>query len=223
MLARLTGVLEQIEGNTALVGVPGPSGSGGLAPGSMAYEVLLPAFVADAWRTRTGEVVTLHTVQHLEGQAQGANLTPRLIGFASVEERRFFELFTTVKGVGAKRALRALAVPVGEMARAIHEKDAKALKALPEIGPRLAETIIAELHGKVDRFVTSSSSSPGRGGPAGAGLGAGESEAARRATAALVRLGENESQAQGLVRRALELEPELKNADELLAAALAQR
>ena len=44
-------------------------------------------------------------------------------------------------------------MPFGTIAAAIAEKDIDLLKSLPEIGKRTAETIVAELHGKVDRFV----------------------------------------------------------------------
>lgn len=118
------------------------------------YEVLLPAYLAERLRASTGKPVTLTTLEYLEGQGQGTSFIPRLIGFASELDRRFFDVFTTVKGIGNKKALRAMAVEPSRIARAIMAKDAKALVELPEIGKRMAETIIAELHGKVDVFLT---------------------------------------------------------------------
>src|SRR5712671_6350629 len=90
---------------------------------------------------------------YLEGQGQGTSFVPRVLGFATPREREFFELFTTVKGLGNKRALRALAREPVEIAGAIAEKNTRALQELPEIGKRLAETVIAELTGKVEKFV----------------------------------------------------------------------
>lgn len=120
----------------------------------LTYEVLLPAYLAERLRGMVGKPVTLITLQYLEGQGQGTSFIPRLIGFASERDRRFFDVFTTVKGIGNKKALRAMAVEPARIARAIATKDVKALVELPEIGKRMAETIIAELNGKVDSFLS---------------------------------------------------------------------
>lgn len=222
MLARLSGILEELTEHGAVVALPQPH------PGTqIAYEVLLPAYLIAALEPRLGSVVTLHTLQSFEQQAQGSSFVPRLIGFGSVTERRFFQVFTTVKGVGSRRALRALALPIGEIARAICDRDTKALVALPEIGKRLAETIVAELHGKIDEFALPADDAPRRNGAASrAGLSSHDglpTDAARQAAAALVRLGESESDAAALVRRALEGESSEGSPDEVLTAALALR
>ena len=47
--------------------------------------------------------------------------------------------------VGAKTALRALTVPVGEIAQAIESKDPRFLIQLDGIGKRTAELVIAEV------------------------------------------------------------------------------
>lgn len=219
MLARISGTLDRIDGTTALIVLPGAKEGF-----ETAYEVMLPAYLAERLGASVGSLVSLHTIQYLEQHAQGASFTPRIIGFASAEDRRFFALFTTVKGVGNKRALRALALPIAEVARAITLRDGAALQKLPEIGKRLAETMIVELHGKVAAFASESVMAPGSSveGKPGAMAGPG-GEPARRAAAALVRLGESEASADALVRRAFEADPELRSADELVAAALASR
>lgn len=218
MLARISGTLDRIEQNTALIAIPGA------APGvELAYEVMLPAYLAEELAERTGTLITLHTFQYLEQHAQGTSFTPRIAGFASEQDRRFFSLFTTVKGVGNKRALRALAAPIADVARAITLRDTATLQSLPEIGKRLAETIVVELQGKVSAFAAEapvSASGTVEGKPGAAGLAG---EPARRAAAALVRLGETEASAESLLRRAMESDPELRTADELVAAALAVR
>ncbi len=162
MIARITGVLEQLDGGAALVALDG----------GLAREVLVPAFLADRLSGRwggggrgqspaIGGSVTLHTLEYLESQNQGASFIPRLIGFASTAERDFFELLTSVKGLGNKRALRAMTVEPGSIARSIHERDTRALQRLPEIGPKLAELIVHELKGKVERFVRMPGASDG--------------------------------------------------------------
>jgi Holliday junction DNA helicase RuvA len=150
MIARITGYLEQLDDGAALVALEG----------GVAHEVLVPAYLADRlmgkWGGGAGSVggtVTLHTLEYLESQNQGASFIPRLIGFASPTERDFFELLTTVKGLGNKRALRSMALEPATIARSIHERDTRALQRLPEIGPKLAELIVHELKGKVERFV----------------------------------------------------------------------
>lgn len=115
----------------------------------IAYEVLVPAYAIGELGACRGEVVTLHTLQYLEGNAAGGNLIPRIIGFLHPEDRAFFRLFTTVKGVGVRKGLRALAQPVARIAAEIEAADVPALTRLPGVGKRTAEQMIAELRGKV--------------------------------------------------------------------------
>jgi Holliday junction DNA helicase RuvA len=198
MITRLTGTLESIEQGRAVV-VVGESGAGGAG---FAYEVLVPAFLSVELAPRTGQRITLHTVQYLEGQGQGTSFIPRLVGFASVLDRAFFDVFTSVSGIGNRKALRAMAHKPGVIARAIHEKDAKMLATLPEIGKRMAERVIAELDGKIDAFLV-----------AGEGPTAGRFEAkplGRAATdpihedaiAALMALGQTRGEAEENVTKA---------------------
>ncbi|HMN40448.1 MAG TPA: helix-hairpin-helix domain-containing protein [Phycisphaerales bacterium] len=148
MLARISGTLESLTGTTALI-----------APDSqpdLAYELLIPAYLADRLgASGTGRTITLHTLQYLESQNQGASFIPRLLGFASPREREFFELLTSVKGLGNKRAMRAMAVEPHTIARAIAERNARFLQTLPEIGPKLAELIVHELKSKADKYALS--------------------------------------------------------------------
>ncbi|HVZ93991.1 MAG TPA: Holliday junction branch migration protein RuvA [Phycisphaerales bacterium] len=218
----MTGILESVEKNTAVIVPLVPLGGGESVPGSCAYEVHVPAYLAERLGGQVGRSVTLHTMEYLEQQAQGASMLPRTIGFASRSERKFFEVFTTVKGIGNRKALRAMAAPPGELARMIAAKDVRGLRSLPEIGQRLAETMVAELNGKLEEFVI---------GAAGGGAEVVEgkttragamSEAARQAEDALVRLGESRAAATELVRRALG-DGASGSADEILAAAVSMR
>ena len=115
-------------------------------------EVLIPEFTRRQLQNRRGESVSLHTIQYLEGNPAHGRLTPRLVGFLNENEREFFEIFCSVDGVGAKKALRAMVQPVREVAIAIEEQDAKGLAQLPGIGPATAERIIAKLRRKVPKF-----------------------------------------------------------------------
>ena len=80
------------------------------------------------------------------------NLIPRLVGFLNQSDLEFFSMLTTVQGLSVKRSLKALTIPVKEMARAIELKNVSILKKLPEIGGKTAEKIIMELKGKVAKF-----------------------------------------------------------------------
>jgi len=199
MIARITGRLEEVRGGSALV----DAGAG------LWYEVLLPASEAERLSRRVGQDVVLHTIHYLEGDPARGNLQPRLVGFATESDRDFFRLFTTVKGVGVRRALRALVRPPAEVAAAIANKDARFLVALPEVGKRTAEQIIAELSGRVDEFA-------GRALPEGA---AELSAAAGEALAVLVQLGERRADAADLVARVLAVAPELDSPEAIIQQA----
>jgi len=77
-----------------------------LQVGPIQYELLVPKSDLDVLAGRVGDEITFHTILYLEGDAARGNLEPRLIGFSAQRDKEFFELFTTVKGIGAKTALR---------------------------------------------------------------------------------------------------------------------
>lgn len=208
MIARITGRLEHVDEGGALIALE-------FGAGEVVHEVLVPAVAVESLAGLVGQVVRLETTEYLESQGQGSSFIPRILGFRSAEERSFFELLTTVKGLGMKRALRVMAAPADRIARAIEEKDATFLRTLPEVGKRLGETIIAELSGKVERFL--------RADTAVAEAKPGRTENARQALAALVQLGESRSDAEALVDRALASDPDATSADDLLALALSLR
>lgn len=187
-----------------------------LQAGSIAYELLVPAADLQRLAGQVGQSVEFHTLQFLESQGQGATFVPRLVGFASPEEREFFELFTTVRGVGTRKALRALELPFHQVAQAIAERDLSLLVSLPEIGRRTAETIVASLRGKIDRFVEVK---PAAVAEAGRAIPSGRGMLMRDAAAVLVQLGEPPLHARQLVDRALSEDPSLETAEDLVAAA----
>src|SRR4051794_32219350 len=158
MISALTGELKRVDEDRVHLRV-----------GPILCELLVPAVDATELQVSLGEELTFHTLFYLQGDASGGSIEPRLIGFLRLEVKRFFEKFITVKGIGPKTALRALTVPVGEIAQAIESRDARFLVQLDGIGKRTAELVIAELAGKVQEFAspmmaTLRSSSPRGGG-----------------------------------------------------------
>jgi Holliday junction DNA helicase RuvA len=214
MIGRLTGTLESLDELSALVSVPG----------GVAYEVSVPAFLAERLASRVGTTVTFITFHYLEGQGQGAWFIPRLIGFLSSRERDFFEVFTTVKGIGNRKALRAMAAEPSAIAAAIAQKNAPALTKLPEIGKRLAETIIAELSGKVDGFLTTAEISSMDVKASGV---SGQTPWTEEAILALMALGEARTDAEKLVQRATDRarreQTKIATAEDLLGVVFAIR
>jgi len=196
MIARISGKLEHVSDGKALIGL----GNG------LWYEVLVPHCDVEKLARRAGQEIVLHTIHYLEGDPAHGAQTPRLVGFLNESDRDFFRLFTTVKGIGNRKALRAMAKPPAEIAAAIANKDAKLLATLPEIGKRTAETIIAELSGKVDQFAAGPFAAPVEELP----------KAASDALAVLVQLGERRADAAALIERVLAVAPELESAEEII-------
>lgn len=215
MICKVQGMLRAIFGGLAQVDLAG----------GLTYEIMVPAYVAARLGGQLDQPVTFFTVHYLEGSSQGGNMTPRLAGFAAAEDRAFFELFTTVKGIGPKRALRAMALPVHQIAAAIADRDLKMLQTLPEIGRRMAETVVAELHGKVDRFLEGA---PAVGGAVASVTASGGPQAtrtpaispAREAVEVLVQLGENRLQAATWIDEVLRRTPELSDSRSIITEAL---
>lgn len=188
-----------------------------LRAGPMVFEVLVPAADVAELTEQLGTTITLHTLVYLEGDPNRGNLEPRMIGFIRRADREFFELFTTVKGIGPKTALRALTESIGTIASAIEGKDARFLKSLKGIGQRSAELIIAELGGKTGRFVS---------GPvpvAAARNMPRKNNAEADAVAALVALGERLADADALLEKAKAAVPEPATTDALVREMLRLR
>ena len=107
MITKIHGKLVQLEDEFCTLDVP-----------PFEYQVLIPEFTRRQLQALTGQDISLHTLHYMEGNAaQGGKLTPRLIGFTTVIEREFFEMFCSVDGVGVKKALRGMVRPVQDRSR----------------------------------------------------------------------------------------------------------
>ncbi len=113
------------------------------------YEVLLPVIVMESFQTKNiGDKISLY-IYHQQTERQPK---PVLIGFNLEVEKEFFQYFISVEDIGPLKAVKALNIPVREIARAIELKEIDRLRQLKGIGSRTAQKIIATLHGKMEKF-----------------------------------------------------------------------
>jgi Holliday junction DNA helicase RuvA len=132
MIAQLTGVVAQVGPTSAVIEI------GGLG----IQAVCSPNTVAGL---RPGQRATLATSLVVREDS----LT--LYGFASIDEREFFELLLTATGVGPKLAQAALAVlSPDELRRAIATENLVQLCKVPGIGRKGAQRIVIELKDKIN-------------------------------------------------------------------------
>jgi len=142
MMTKMTGLLVRVLDDEARVEV-----------GPFEYQLLVPEAVRRVIQMRTGSEITFHVTEYLEGNSGGNRFVPRRIGFLSEVELDFFDLFCTVEKIGAKKALKAMARPVKEIADAIARQDARWLSTLPGIGAATADQIVTTLKRKITPFV----------------------------------------------------------------------
>jgi Holliday junction DNA helicase RuvA len=150
MISHVTGMLKEVTEETVVI-----------ERGGLGITVAIPKYVFGELAAKRNREVTLHTLLFIEGNQGGGHMEPHLVGFVNADDKRFFKRFISVKNIGWRKALKALAEPVGQIARYIETADIAALKRLPGIGPRAAEVIVAELKGKVADLALSISGEPG--------------------------------------------------------------
>ncbi|MBU0544367.1 MAG: Holliday junction DNA helicase RuvA [Proteobacteria bacterium] len=113
------------------------------------YEIMLPAVVMETLSTKSvGDEVSFYVYFH-QSERQPK---PVLIGFNLEIEKEFFQNFISVEDIGPMKAVKALNIPVRDIAIAIESKDVARLMQLKGIGSRTAHKIIATLEGKMDKF-----------------------------------------------------------------------
>ena len=184
-------------------------------------EVLIPEHTRRQVQSKLGEPITLHTILYIEGGSMVSRLLPRLVGFTSAIDREFFEIFCSVDGVGARKALRAMVRPVRELARSIQDQDVKLLATFPGIGEATAERIVAKLRRKVGKFALIVSPDTSAGTAAGDVNGAPENaepDVIRDTYAALLSVGHSESDARQAIDRVLAGEKKFKSAADMIEA-----
>jgi len=197
MIARIEGKLVKLDTDSCLVQV-----------GAVGYEVMLAGYCVNALSGKIGSDITLCTMEYYEGTRGGGNLIPRMVGFLNVGERDFFTKFISVKGIGIKKGLRSLSIPISTIAAAIENSDGKLLCSLDGVGKRMAQQIIAELHGKLQTFAIGAELA----GPAEARFKPFQTEAME----ILIAWGEKRSEAMELIELACQKHPDINSAEALV-------
>jgi Holliday junction DNA helicase RuvA len=198
MIARIEGKLISLEEDSGLLQV-----------GPVCYEVMLPGYAVNQLSGQIGADITLCTMEYYEGTPGRGNLVPKMIGFLSKGEREFFTRYISVKGMGIKKGLKSLTMPISTIACAIETGDEKMLLALPAVGKRLAQLIIAELKGKLEAFAI--------GEGAAVSAAGWEFESFQiEAMEILIAWGEKRNEVMELIRIACEKHPDIKSAEELV-------
>lgn len=126
------------------------------------YEIILPGSAMNSLKEkRTGDQASFFIYYHQTDRQP----KPVLIGFTTEEEKNFFQRFITVEDLGPMKAVKAMTVPVEDIARAIEQKNAAELQRLKGIGKRTAMKIVAALSGTMGRFMSGAAEEPAETGP----------------------------------------------------------
>lgn len=197
MIAQIEGKLISLDDKSALIQV-----------GQLCYEVLLPGYAVSQLSGQIGNDITLCTMEYYEGTPGGGNLIPRMVGFLSQGEKDFFKKYTSVKGMGIKKGLKSLTIPIATIAGAVEAGDEKILLSLPSVGKRFAQLIIAQLQGKLHDFAIDA--------PAASGAGEKFDIFQTEALEILVAWGEKRTEAMELIALTCKRHPDIKTAEDLV-------
>jgi holliday junction DNA helicase RuvA len=178
MIAKLTGILDHLGADGAIVDV-----------GGVGYLVF--ASTRTLGQLQPGAAARLLIETHVREDHI------HLYGFIDAAERDWFRLLTTVQGVGAKVALAILsAVAPNDLTLAIVAQDKAMLARAEGVGPKLAARIVNELRDKVGGLALAATNA------AAAAPAAVDPGATGDAVSALVNLGYRRAEAFGAVAAA---------------------
>ena len=134
MIAKLKGVVDQVDADSAIVDV-----------GGVGYLVSASARTLRELAAGDRVTVLVETIVREDAIA--------LYGFLETAERDWFRILTTVQGVGARVALAILStLSPDEIARAIAAQDRATLSRPAGVGPKLAARLATELKDKAAAF-----------------------------------------------------------------------
>ena len=108
--------------------------------GGIGYRLLIPLSTFERLPPKEGAAVKLFLHHHLREDREA------LYGFATEEEREFFELLNSVSGVGPALALSVLsALPFDAFRSAVLAGDAAAVTRVKGVGKKVAARLLLEL------------------------------------------------------------------------------
>jgi len=197
MFSRISGTLIERDGERVVLEAAG-----------LGYEIVLPPCVAEKISAAPGQGVALEIYASLNIDGNSARAT--YYGFTNAIERAFFEALISVASIGPRTAARAFSEPMSAIAGAIDRGDHAYLRKLPGIGQQKARDIVAKLQGKVARFLLiQDAAQPSQ--PAAM------PDFADEALAVLLQLEYKRPEAETMVRETLEADPQIDDAETLLA------
>lgn len=181
MISKLTGVIDSVDADSAVVDVNG-----------VGYQVFCSRRTLGKLPPRGGNASVLVETTVREDRIV-------LYGFSDKLERDWYKLLTTVQGVGAKVALSILSVLTpDEIAQAIAAQDKTMVSRADGVGPKLAMRLVNELKDRIADMAPS----PAAALPSGATARGGDAGGTGDAVSALVNLGYGRAEAFGAVARA---------------------
>lgn len=132
MIGMLSGRVESVEADTALIDV-----------GGVGYEVRMSS--TDLGRLHAGQETRVYTYMNISQDAV------TLHGFLDRDAKKTFLQLIKVSGIGPKvaQSLLSTLTPI-QLAHAIADNDATALAKAPGLGKKGAQKIILELKGSID-------------------------------------------------------------------------
>jgi Holliday junction DNA helicase RuvA len=198
MIARIKGKIIERNANCLLIDT-----------GSISYEVFLPQAVMQRLDETISGDGQINLITYHYHQVEPSKSTPILIGFLNEIEKEFFQVFITVSGIGPRAALKAINKPISLIAQAIDEGDINFLKSLPGIGQQKARDIIAKLQNKVGKFGLIQDKAVKE-------IGSKASDIIEEAVEVLTQLEYKKSEAQHMVKRALERSQNIDSTEQLL-------
>ena len=112
---------------------------------NIGYEIYMPESEIISIKDEKSEI-KIYTHLHLREDDM------KLFGFISKKNLEFFKKLINVSGVGPKMAIGIISnISPSDMCLAIATENIMALKAIPGIGPKMAQKIIFELKDKVQK------------------------------------------------------------------------
>jgi Holliday junction DNA helicase RuvA len=160
--------------------------------GGVGYEAFIPLSTFTELPDE-GKTVSLHVHTHVREDAL------QLFGFGTPFERTLFELLLKISGVGPKLALAILSgLEATRLLEAIRSGAIATLRAIPGVGPKMAERIVVELRDRAAELAAAQALDAAPHGRPQGQLPAGPATL-EEAVSALLNLGYPRAQAQRLV------------------------